>query len=80
MLWWRVNYSGKWYLRGHPGHSRAGLALRCSRHHACISTPMFHVSAERVIYTCMNVVGGTYSLFWTVTAHCSRVRVGRGNQ
>lgn len=45
-------------MRGQPGHSRAALALRCSRQRVCISAPMFHVSVERVIYVCMNIGGG----------------------
>lgn len=70
MWWWGVNYSSKRCLCGHPVHIRAGLALRCSTKHVCISVPVVHVSVECAIYTCMNAAGGTYSWYWMVTAHC----------
>lgn len=71
MVWWGVNHSGRLYLCGHPRHSRASQALWCSRQSVCSSTPVFCVSVEPVIYACMNMVEGTYSWFWAVTAHCS---------
>lgn len=72
VLWWGVNHSGKLCLCGHPGHSRAGWALRSSRQRVRSSTPVFRVSVERVIYACRDMVEGTYSWFWAVTAHCSK--------
>lgn len=71
-------------MRGQPGHSRAALALRCSRQRVCISAPMFHVSVERVIYVCMNIGGGVVVVAHTAgfgqSQSTAAERMGRGNK